>query len=50
MLTLQPNDILPIELLAKAPVSIGTQHLFSGRVADQDGQLVLIFNDDKDSQ
>ncbi len=50
VLTLQPNDILPIELLAKAPVSIGTQHLFSGRVADQDGQLVLIFNDDKDSQ
>ncbi|SDG90244.1 Type III flagellar switch regulator (C-ring) FliN C-term [Vibrio xiamenensis] len=50
VLALRPNDILPIELLARAPVSIGSQHLFSGRVADQDGQLVLIFNDDKDSQ
>ncbi len=50
VLALRPNDILPIELLARAPVSIGSQHLFSGRVADQDGQLVLIFNDDKDLQ
>ncbi|KIP76943.1 flagellar motor switch protein FliM [Vibrio harveyi] len=47
---LQPNDILPIELLNTVPVSIGNQPLFTGRVAEQDGQLVLIFNPDKESQ
>ncbi|MEF1166494.1 FliM/FliN family flagellar motor switch protein [Vibrio campbellii] len=47
---LQPDDILPIELLNTVPVSIGNQTLFSGRVAEQDGQLVLIFNPDKESQ
>ncbi|EOA9032823.1 FliM/FliN family flagellar motor switch protein [Vibrio harveyi] len=47
---LQPNDILPIELLNTVPISIGPQPLFTGRVAEQDGQLVLIFNPDKESQ
>ena len=47
---LQPDDILPIELLNTVPVSISNQTLFSGRVAEQDGQLVLIFNPDKESQ
>ncbi|EKO3831011.1 FliM/FliN family flagellar motor switch protein [Vibrio harveyi] len=47
---LQPNDILPIELLNTVPISIGPQTLFTGRVAEQDGQLVLIFNPDKESQ
>ncbi|EOU3285510.1 FliM/FliN family flagellar motor switch protein [Vibrio harveyi] len=47
---LQPNDILPIELLNTVPISIGPQSLFTGRVAEQDGQLVLIFNPDKESQ
>ncbi|AIV08310.1 flagellar motor switch protein FliM [Vibrio harveyi] len=47
---LQPNDILPIELLHTVPISIGPQTLFTGRVAEQDGQLVLIFNPDKESQ
>lgn len=40
VLNLQPNDILPIDLLNTVPVSIGNQTLFSGRVAEQDGQLV----------
>ncbi|MGR5124213.1 FliM/FliN family flagellar motor switch protein [Vibrio harveyi] len=47
---LQPNDILAIELLNTVPISIGPQTLFTGRVAEQDGQLVLIFNPDKESQ
>ncbi|MGR5236479.1 FliM/FliN family flagellar motor switch protein [Vibrio alfacsensis] len=47
---LKPNDILPIELLNTVPVSIGNQSLFTGRIAEQDGQLVLIFNPDKESQ
>ncbi|MGU3841203.1 FliM/FliN family flagellar motor switch protein, partial [Vibrio diabolicus] len=47
---LQPNDILPIELLNTVPVSIGNQSLFTGRIAEQDGQLVLIFNPDKEPQ
>ncbi|MFZ3504308.1 FliM/FliN family flagellar motor switch protein [Vibrio harveyi] len=47
---LQPNDILPIELLNTVPISIGPQTLFTGRVAEQDGQLVLIFNPNKESQ
>ncbi|MDF2152621.1 flagellar motor switch protein FliM [Vibrio sp. CAU 1672] len=49
VIDLQPNDILPIDLLNTVPVSIGNQTLFSGRVAEQDGQLVLIFNHDKES-
>jgi flagellar motor switch protein FliM len=47
---LKPNDILPIELLNTVPVSIGNQSLFTGRIAEQDDQLVLIFNPDKESQ
>ena len=47
---LQPDDILPIELLNTVPVSIGNQTLFSGRIAEQDGQLVLIFHPGKESQ
>ena len=49
LISLQPNDVLPIELLSSAPVSIGQEHLFSGRVAENDGQLVLILNQDKES-
>lgn len=41
VLNLAPNDILPIELLTNVPVSIGNEQLFTGRVAEQDGQLVL---------
>lgn len=46
---LQPGDILPIELLNTVPVSIGNHSLFTGRIAEQEGQLVLIFNQDKES-
>ena len=46
----QSGDILPIELLNTMPVSIGNQTLFSGRVAEQDGQLVLILNPGKELQ
>lgn len=46
VLALAPNDILPIELLSSVPVSIGSEQLFTGRVAEQDGQLVLILNND----
>ncbi|MFA0441078.1 hypothetical protein BCU70_15845 [Vibrio sp. 10N.286.49.C2] len=49
VLNLQPNDILPIDLLTSAPVHIGKERLFTGRVAEQDGQLVLILNNDKES-
>ncbi|MGR5178767.1 FliM/FliN family flagellar motor switch protein [Vibrio parahaemolyticus] len=49
VLELKPNDILPIELLTQAPVHIGKERLFTGRVAEQEGQLVLIINDDKDT-
>lgn len=49
LLSLQANDILPIELLSTVPVSIGDQHLFNGSVAEKDGQLVLIINHDKES-
>lgn len=49
VLTLKPDDILPIELLNHAPVKIGKQTLFTGRVAEQDGQLVLILNEDKEN-
>ena len=49
LLALQTNDILPVELLSSVPVSIGQQHLFNGTVADNDGQLVLILNHDKES-
>lgn len=48
LLSLKANDILPIELLSNAPVSIGDQHLFNGRVAEKEGQLVLIINHDKE--
>ncbi len=48
VLDLAPNDILPIELLSTVPASIGSETLFSGRVAEQEGQLVLILNDDKE--
>ncbi|WP_325893162.1 FliM/FliN family flagellar motor switch protein [Grimontia sp. NTOU-MAR1] len=44
VLDLAPNDILPIELLTNVPVSIGNEQLFTGRVAEQDGQLVLTLN------
>ncbi|WP_114787895.1 FliM/FliN family flagellar motor switch protein [Vibrio tetraodonis] len=49
LLSLKPKDILPVELLSSVPVSIGQQHLFNGTVADNDGQLVLILNHDKES-
>ncbi|PNH95445.1 FliM/FliN family flagellar motor switch protein [Vibrio diazotrophicus] len=49
VLSLSPQDILPIDLLSSPPVSIGNANLFTGRVAEQDGQLVLILNQDKDS-
>ncbi|WP_341660572.1 FliM/FliN family flagellar motor switch protein [Vibrio sp.] len=49
LLSLKPTDILPVELLSSVPVSIGQQHLFNGTVADNDGQLVLILNHDKES-
>ncbi|AVH32640.1 FliM/FliN family flagellar motor switch protein [Vibrio fluvialis] len=49
VLNLAPNDILPIDLLSTVPVSIGNERLFSGRVAEQEGQLVLILNQDKES-
>jgi flagellar motor switch/type III secretory pathway protein FliN len=49
VLQLKANDILPIELLNHAPVNIGKETLFTGRVAEQDGQLVLILNNDKET-
>ncbi|QXO18297.1 FliM/FliN family flagellar motor switch protein [Vibrio ostreae] len=49
VLSLAPNDILPIDLLTTVPVSIGGERLFSGRIAEQDEQLVLILNQDKES-
>lgn len=49
VLKLAPNDILPIDLLTSVPVSIGGERLFSGRIAEQDEQLVLILNQDKES-
>ncbi len=49
VLKLKANDILPIDLLNNAPVTIGKQTLFTGRVAEQEGQLVLILNDDKEN-
>ncbi|MFH0224963.1 FliM/FliN family flagellar motor switch protein [Vibrio furnissii] len=49
VLRLTPNDILPIDLLSTVPVSIGHERLFSGRIAEQEGQLVLILNQDKES-
>ena len=48
LLSLQANDILPIELLSTVPVSIGDQHLFNGSVAEREGQLVLIINHQKE--
>lgn len=49
VLKLKADDILPIELLNNAPVNIGKETLFTGRVAEQEGQLVLILNDDKET-
>lgn len=49
LLALKPDDILPIDLLSDIPVSIGQEHLFTGQVAEKDGQLVLIINHDKES-
>ncbi|CAE6947310.1 FliM/FliN family flagellar motor switch protein [Vibrio alginolyticus] len=49
LVALKPDDILPIELLSDVPVSIGQEHLFTGHVAEKDGQLVLIINQDKES-
>ncbi|MDN3609467.1 FliM/FliN family flagellar motor switch protein [Vibrio ostreicida] len=49
LILLQPNDVLPIDLLTSVPASIGNEPLFAGRVAEKDGQLVLIINHDKDS-
>ena len=43
VLRLQPDDILPINLLTNVPVHIGKERLFTGRVAEQDGQLVFNF-------
>ncbi|OLQ79147.1 hypothetical protein BIT28_02070 [Photobacterium proteolyticum] len=48
VLNLQPNDIINIDLLSNVPVSIGQEHLFNGRVAEQNNQLVLILKDLKD--
>lgn len=48
VLSLQPNDIINIDLLSNVPVSIGQEHLFNGRVAEQNSQLVLILKDFKD--
>ncbi|MCA2464993.1 MULTISPECIES: FliM/FliN family flagellar motor switch protein, partial [Vibrio] len=50
VVSLKPDDIMPIELLNTVPVSIGNHPLFPGGIADQDGQLVLIFNPDKETQ
>ncbi|SHO55698.1 FliM/FliN family flagellar motor switch protein [Vibrio quintilis] len=50
VLSLKPDDILPIELLSTVPVNIGNEHLFSGRVFEQEGQLVLTLNPTKESQ
>ncbi|MDX1301071.1 FliM/FliN family flagellar motor C-terminal domain-containing protein [Photobacterium sp.] len=48
VLNLQPNDIIDIDLLSNVPVSVGQEQLFSARVAEQNGQLVLILNNVKD--
>ena len=48
VLELKPDDILPIDLLNHAPVHIGKEKLFTGRVAEREGQLVVILNDDKE--
>ena len=45
VLKLQPGDIINIELLSNMPVSIGQERLFTGHVAEQSGQLVLILKD-----
>ncbi|AUI88781.1 flagellar motor switch protein FliM [Vibrio azureus] len=50
VINLKPDDIIPIELFNSAPVHIGHHSLFTGHVADQNGQLVLILNPDKESQ
>lgn len=48
VVNLQPDDIINIDLLSNVPISIGQEHLFNGRVAEQNGQLVLILKDLKD--
>jgi flagellar motor switch/type III secretory pathway protein FliN len=45
VLKLQPDDIINIDLLSNMPVSIGQERLFTGHVAEQNGQLVLILKD-----
>jgi len=50
LIALKPDDVLPIELLSTVPVSIGDKHLFNGRVAEKEGQLVLIINQDKETR
>lgn len=50
VLSLKSDDILPIELLNQVPVTIGHEHLFNGRIAEQNGQLVLILQDSKEQQ
>ncbi len=40
-MTLKAKDIIPIDLANKADVIIGDQVLFSGRIAESDGQLVV---------
>lgn len=50
VLSLKPDDILPIELLNQVPVTIGHEQLFNGRIAEQNGQLVLILQDSKEQQ
>lgn len=49
VLNLSANDIIPIELLSSVPVSIGNEKLFSGHVAEQEGQLVVILNNIEDN-
>ncbi|MBE3696425.1 FliM/FliN family flagellar motor switch protein, partial [Vibrio parahaemolyticus] len=34
VVSLRPDDIMPIELLNTVPVSIGNQPLFTGRIAE----------------
>ena len=50
LLSLRPNDILPIDLSSTAPAHVGEEYLFRGRVAERDSQLVLIISNDKEPQ
>ncbi|GEM75184.1 flagellar motor switch protein FliM [Vibrio sagamiensis NBRC 104589] len=49
VIDLKPDDIIPIDLFSTVSAHIGHQSLFTGHVADQNGQLVLILNSDKES-